>query len=335
MSPACGERIPLAVDTYYVDGRFVPAEQAVIPVNDLALLRGFGVFELIRTHGGHPFLLEEHLQRLEHSARRLHLPLTHDREALRQIVQQTLDRNRHLPEANIRVVVTGGPSADFTTPMGQSRLLVLISPLPAHPAWWYRQGVKIVLLTTERELTDAKSTNYLTATLAQHTAAERGAVEAVYMDRHGWVQEGTTSNLFAFIGEHLVTPGRGVLAGITRQAILRLAAASFSTQVRDLSRRELLSSDEVFITGTNKGIVPVVRVDEHIIGNGQPGPRTLQLMASLADYAAGRAAAAPRPNGNHAPACGTGGLARGDAGDDADRPGTHPDPQAIGPRHRP
>ena len=291
------------METYYVDGRFVPADQAVIPVNDLALLRGYGVFELIRTHGGRPFLLDEHLERLERSAQRLRLPLPWSRQEVHRIVYQTLERN-HLEEANIRIVVTGGPSDDVSKPLGQPRLLVLISPLPALPAWWYRQGVKIVLLVAERELTDAKSTNYLTATLAQHQAARHGAVEAVYLDRHGWVQEGTTSNLFAFVGNQLVTPGRGVLAGITRQAILRLAGRLFDTQIRDLSRQELLAAEEVFITGTNKGIVPVVRVDEQQIGAGRPGPRTLRLMAALSEFAATSASgatAAQDPTSDSAP----------------------------------
>lgn len=291
MTDPTWERNVSLVETYYVDGRFVSADRAVIPVNDLALLRGYGVFELIRTHGGRPFLLEEHLARLENSAQRLRLPLPWSREEVRRIVYQTLERN-HLEEANIRIVVTGGPSADFSKPLGQPRLLVLVSPLPALPAWWYRQGVKIVLLVAERELTDAKSTNYLTATLAQHEAGRHGAVEAVYLDRHGWVQEGTTSNLFAFVGNQLVTPGRGVLAGITRQAILRLAGRLFDTQIRDLSRQELLAADEVFITGTNKGIVPVVQVDEQQIGAGRPGPRTLRLMATLSEFAATSAAGA-------------------------------------------
>jgi branched-chain amino acid aminotransferase len=270
-------------ETYYIDGRFVAAPDAMIPVNDLALLRGFGVFELVRTCGGRPFLLEEHLERLENSARRIDLALPWTRRSLRRIVLETLARN-HLPEANLRIVVTGGPSTDFMTPQGSPRLLVLVSPLPSPPPEWYSRGVKIILLVTEREVTDAKSTNYLTATLAQREAARSGAVEAVYVSREGLVQEGTTSNLFLFAGGQLATPGRGVLPGITRQTILHLAQDLFPVQIRDITRSELLNAAEIFISGTNKGIVPVVEVDGQPIGDGRPGPCTRRLMDALRAY---------------------------------------------------
>jgi len=267
-------------ETYYIDGRFVAAPDAMIPVNDLALLRGFGVFELVRTYGGRPFLLEEHLERLEKSARRIDLALPWTRRSLRRIVLETLARN-HLPEANLRIVVTGGPSTDFMTPQGRPRLLVLVSPLPSPPPEWYSKGVGIILLVTEREVTDAKSTNYLTATLAQREAARSGAAEAVYVSREGLVQEGTTSNLFLFAGGHLATPGRGVLPGITRQTILHLAQDLFPVQIRDITRSELLDAAEIFISGTNKGIVPVVEVDGRPVGDGRPGPCTRRMMDAL------------------------------------------------------
>jgi len=155
--------------TYYIDGEFVPAEDACLPVNDLAILRGFAVFELLRTYGGRPFFMDAHLERLENSARQIGLHLSWSRAQMADIVAQTLARNG-FAEANIRIVVTGGPSADFTTPENNPRLLVLVSPLPELPAQWYRDGVKVITRVAERPLTGAKSINYIPATMALEAA---------------------------------------------------------------------------------------------------------------------------------------------------------------------
>lgn len=266
--------------TYYIDGDFVPAEQAVLPVNDLAILRGYGVFELLRTYGGRPFFLEAHIERLERSAQHigLHFPYAH--AELIDTVRRTLARNR-FAEANVRIVVTGGPSDDFATPQGKPRLLVLVSPVPELPAEWYTDGVKVITHIAERPITGAKSINYIPATMAMQRARQAGAVEALYVTRDGRVQEGTTSNVFAFTDEGLVTPGREILQGITRRVTLDMAAPRHPVSIRDLSIDELYTAAEVFITGTNKGLVPVVRIDDRVIGDGHPGPLTRDLMAAL------------------------------------------------------
>ncbi len=267
---------------YYINGEFVPAEQACLPINDLAILRGFAVFELLRTYGGKPFFLDAHLERLENSARRIGLHLSWSKEEMTDIVLRTLARNR-FAEANIRIVATGGPSADFMTPENNPRLLVLISPLPELPAAWYREGVKAITRVTERTITGAKSTDYIPATIAMEEARRKGAVEAIYVTRDGRVQEGTTSNVFIFTGEELVTPGRDILPGITRRVILDLAKPLYPVVIRDISKEELYGAAEVFITGTNKGLVPVVQIDDRTIGAGRPGPATCRLMTALAE----------------------------------------------------
>ncbi len=266
---------------YYVDGLFVPSDQAVIPVDDLAVLRGFGVFDLVRTYSGKPFFLKEHIDRLRHSAAEigLHAPWT-TRELI-SIVSETLAKNSYR-ESNIRIVVTGGSSPDFTTPQDKPRLLVLVSPLPELPETWYSEGVKIITRVTDRFKPGIKSINYIPATVALEEARRKSAIEALYLDRQDCVLEGTTSNIFAFIGKALVTPGRDILSGITRQVVLAVAAKHFEVQIRDISRQELVQADEVFITGTNKGVVPVVQVDDTVIGNGAPGPLTRRLTDDLA-----------------------------------------------------
>ena len=269
------------MDIYYVDGEFVPADQAVIPVNDLVVLRGLGVFELLRTAGGRPFALDEHLKRLSKSAKKIGLPLPGDIGQIKTVVLDTLARNRREGELNIRILVTGGSSHDFMTAQGQPRLIVMVSTMPRQPREWYTDGIKITTMRNRRNLPGAKSINYLSATVALKRAREKGAVESAYVDRDGLVYECTTSNIFAFIGDRLVTPGRRVLAGITRGVILQIAETMFPIEVRDLSFKEFIAASEIFITGTNKGIVPVVQVDDVVIADGRPGPRTTRLMAAL------------------------------------------------------
>jgi branched-chain amino acid aminotransferase len=268
---------------YYIDGSFVSSDRAVIPVDDLAVLRGFGVFDLVRTYGGKPFFLKEHIERLRHSANEIGLHFPWSIKTLLDIVMETLRRNSH-KESSIRMVVTGGSSPDFMTPQNKPRLLVLISPVPLLPKAWYTEGVKIITRMTERFKPGVKSINYIPATVALEEARQRGAVEALYLDRHDFVLEGTASNVFAFSGERLITPGRDILSGITRQVVLNVAKEHFTVQIRDISRQELLSADEVFLTGTSKGVVPVIQVDETTIGNGKPGPLTRQLIKKLAEH---------------------------------------------------
>ncbi len=266
--------------TYYVDGQFVPASEAVIPVDDLAIMRGFGVFDLLRTLNGKPLFLEEHITRLQTSARQIGMELPWNSQKLIDIVMQTLQHNS-FEESNIRIVVTGGSSPDFITPQGKPRLLVLITRAPELPQWWYTEGVKIITFASERSIPDAKSIDYVTATIALKQARDQNAIEALYVDRNGCVREGTTSNLFAFYGDILVTPDRGILNGITRKAVLDLAAKMMDVELRNLKLNDLLIADEVFITGTNKMIVPVVQIDATTIGTGRPGKHTQRLMDAL------------------------------------------------------
>jgi branched-chain amino acid aminotransferase len=268
------------VAIYYVDGQFVPASEAVIPVDDLAIMRGFGVFDLLRTLNGKPLFLNEHVKRLQVSARRLGIELPWGPRELTGIVIETLQRNS-FEESNIRIVVTGGSSPDFITPQGTPRLLVLITRAPQLPHWWYTDGVKVITFYSERSIPGAKSIDYVSATIALKQARDQNAIEALYVDRNGHVREGTTSNLFACYADTLVTPGKGILSGITRRAVLDLASKMMRVDLRDLRLEDLLSADEVFITGTNKLIVPVVQIDDTTVGSGRPGRQTRKLMEAL------------------------------------------------------
>ena len=276
----------------YVDGKFLPWEEAVIPVDDLAILRGYAVCDIMRTFDGRPYFIEDHIRRLFLSAEKINIPLPWDKNFVREIVFQVLDKNRESrpekgqnpEEVNIRIIVTGGSSPDFFTPSGPPRLIVMATPIPSLPPWWYEKGVKIITHSGERSNPEAKVTDYTPAALAMKKAKAEGAMEAVYVNADNLALEATTSNLFAVINGSLVTADQGVLKGITRKAVLRLAAPLMPVAERPLPLPELLNAEEVFITGTNKGIVPVVQIDDTTIGEGKPGPWTLKLIQTLKDH---------------------------------------------------
>ncbi len=270
---------------YYVDGKFVPSDQAVIPVDDLAVLRGYGVCDIIRTYNGKPYFLKDHILRLVNSAKEIGLSLPWQTRELTDIVLETLNRNQCADEANIRIVITGGSSPDFFYPQGNPRLIVLITDLKKLPESWYKAGVKVITYPLERSLPDAKVISYIPAAIALNKANETGAIEALYINRKTEALEGTTSNLFAFFGNTLVTPKDGVLKGITRQAILTIAKNFFITEEKPIPLVHLLHADEVFISGTNKCIVPVIQIDDTKIGNGKPGPGTKKMITELEKHA--------------------------------------------------
>ncbi len=271
------------MNIYYIDGEYVRADKAMIPVDDLIVLRGYGIFDFLRTYGGKPFFLKEHIERLRRSAEQVSMFFPWSDRELKDIVLSTLQRN-NFSESNIRVVITGGSSSDFITPPDKPRLLVLVTPLPQIPEWWYKKGVKIITFTAIRTIPGVKSINYIMATMAMADAVKNGGVEAVYINKDNQVLEGTTSNIFAIFGSKLVTPGTRILPGVTRKIVLDIAKEICEINIRDLTRNELIRADELFITSSNKEVVPVVQVDHDIIADGKPGKKTRQLKQMYSQF---------------------------------------------------
>jgi branched-chain amino acid aminotransferase len=270
-------------NVYYVDGKFVPDSEAVLPINDLGLLRGYGCFDFMRTYNGRVIFIKDHVQRLLRSAAQIGIDLPMSESELIELVKETLKRNPPV-ESNIRILVTGGASPDFITPQGRPRIAIMVSPFNPYPPAWYLEGTGVITVAHSRAIPCAKTIDYIRAIMVLAEARQKGAIEAVYVDSEGQVREGTTSNIFAFIGDRLVTPGTEILSGITRQKVLGLAEDKYPVDIRDIHRDELVHADEVFITSSNRLIVPIVRVDDEVIGTGRPGDRTRALMQAFVDF---------------------------------------------------
>jgi branched-chain amino acid aminotransferase len=261
---------------WYVDAQWVHPQDAALSVNDIAVLRGYSVFESLRTYDRRPFLLEEHLDRLYHSAELIEMMIPWPREHIIDVVREIIERNAY-KHAAIRLLVTGGESEDGILPSGSPKLIVMITPLGERDMERFARGYKLITSSLQRVAPEAKTTSYIAAVRALKEAALRGANDALFVNEQGHVLEGTRSNFFIFRGDTLVTPQDGVLMGITRNVVLELAWGRFEIEERPILMTELLAADEAFVTSSSREITPVVQVDERVIADGKPGPRTYEL----------------------------------------------------------
>lgn len=263
---------------WYINGRWVHPGEASISINDVAVLRGYCAFEALRTYDRRPFHLNAHLRRLYRSAALMELEIPHKEDDIAAIIQEIIARNSY-SHAAIRLLVTGGESEDGIMPSGKPVLAVLITPLGERDLERFARGIKLITTRLQRQLPEAKTSNYVAAIRALKEAARHNASDALFVNEHGHVLEGTRSNFFVFRGNTLITPHSEILHGITRKVVLDLALADgrFTVEFRPILLSELPQVDEAFITSSSKEITPVVQIDEIIIGKGKPGPRTYEL----------------------------------------------------------
>src|SRR5579883_332879 len=261
---------------WYRDGEWVHPNEATISIHDIAVLRGYSVFEALRTYDRRPFHLKDHLERLYRSAAVIDLEIPYTREEIADVVREVVARNAYR-HASVRLLVTGGESEDGVIAVGRPRLIVMISPLGERDMQRFARGYFLITTRLQRESPEAKTSNYTAAVRALKQAARRGADDALFVSAQGHVQEATRSNFFIFRGDTLVTPREEILLGITRNVVLELARGRFPIEERPILLEELAQADEAFVTSSSKEIVPVVRIDEQVIGNGVPGPRTTEL----------------------------------------------------------
>ncbi|MCX5699393.1 MAG: branched-chain-amino-acid transaminase [Candidatus Omnitrophica bacterium] len=272
----------------YIDGKFYDKDEAKVSVFDHGLLYGDGVFEGIRSYNRRVFKLNEHIDRLFESAQSIMLKIPLTKEQLIKAVLATLKANK-LDNAYIRLVVTRGVGDLGLDPRkcSQGRTIIIIADKVAlYPQELYRAGLVIVTVPTVRNLPEAlnpqiKSLNYLNNILAKIEAANAGCDEAIMLDSLGYVAECTGDNIFVVKNGHLYTPPQcmGTLRGITRDSILEIARKhKISAHEHVITRHEVYISDECFLTGTAAEVIPVVKVDGRVIGQGKPGKLTLSLM---------------------------------------------------------
>lgn len=261
---------------WYIDGAWVHPNEATISINDVAVLRGYCAFEALRTYNRRPFHLDEHLRRLVRSAELIELDMSYSSDEIAAIIREVIVRNEY-EHAAIRILVTGGESEDGVLPSGKPVLAVLITGLGERDMQRFARGIKLITSNLQRINPEAKTSSYVSAIRSLKEAARRGASDALFVNERGHVLEGTRSNFFVLHGNTLITPHDGVLIGITRNVVLELAEGRFTIEERPILLEELPQIDEAFVTSSSKEITPVVQIDDIVIGEGRPGPRTYEL----------------------------------------------------------
>jgi len=267
----------------HINGELVDKQDAKISVFDHGLLYGDGVFEGMRSYAGNVFRLEEHLERLWQSAAAIQLEIPVSKQEMAAAVMETLLAN-DVQDGYIRLLVTRGVGTLGLDPnrCEKPQIIIITDLITLYPDEFYRDGMEIVTAKTIRNHPQAldpsiKSLNYLNNILAKIEGLEAGCVEALMLNHLGEVAECTGDNVFIVRDQDLITPPfeAGILHGITRATVMQLASDDGIPVVEStITLDDLYGADECFLTGSAAEVVPVIKVDGNLIGNGKPGPVT-------------------------------------------------------------
>jgi branched-chain amino acid aminotransferase len=274
----------------YINGKFYEQADAKVSVFDHGFLYGDGIFEGIRLYGGCIFRLEEHLERLEYSAKAILLQLPWTRKEIAAATCEAC-RVNGLKDGYIRLVVTRGVGSLGLSPKScaQPQLIIIADKIQLYPPEFYEKGLKLITVPTRRCNPAAlpptvKSLNYLNNILAKIEAQNLGFHEAVMLNDQGYIAECTGDNLFLVHKGKILTPpfSAGALAGITRGAVFDLAKSlKLPIEEKNLTRYDAWVADECFITGTAAEVIAIIEMDGRAIGNGQPGKITQKITAAF------------------------------------------------------
>ena len=270
----------------FISGQLFDKENAKISVYDHGLLYGDGVFEGMRSYSGKVFRLEEPLSRLWSSARAICLSIPMTEDAMATAVYETLKANS-IEDGYIRLIVTRGAGSLGLDPNRTSapQVIIITDHISLYPEEYYENGLEIVTASTIRNHPAAlspriKSLNYLNNIMAKVEGLQAGCVEAMMLNHKGEVAECTGDNIFLIKNGRILTPplDAGILEGITRQAVIDLAIENgIAVDQITLTRHDVYIADECFLTGSAAEVIPVVKVDSRVIGDGTPGPTTKRL----------------------------------------------------------
>lgn len=271
----------------YLNGQYVTKENATISVYDHGFLYGDGIFEGIRVYNGNIFKCREHLERLYDSAKSIMLDIPLTLEEMQDAMVETIRRNE-LRDGYIRLIVSRGAGNLGLDPRRcpQASVIIIVEQLAIYPEEAYRNGLRTVSVSQRRNIPDAlnpkiKSLNYLNNILVKIQANLADVGEAIMLNAQGYVAEGSSDNIFIIKKGIVYTPPcyLGALEGITRAAIMELCGKlGYKLKEEPFTLHDVYVADEVFFTGTAAEVIAVREVDGRIIGSGQAGPMTLNLL---------------------------------------------------------
>ncbi|MDP3468704.1 MAG: aminotransferase class IV [Daejeonella sp.] len=252
----------------WVNDSLIPSDEANVNIADLAVQRGYGIFDFFKTIDGKPVFLEDHLDRLFRSAVLMRLELKQSRDEIKVRIKRLIERN-NLNDSGIKVILTGGFSSDGFN-IAEPNLIISQQAFQI-PRSMSEKGISILTHEYQRQFSDAKTLDYLQAIWLQPILKEKKADDVLYYS-DGMIRECPRANIFIVTKDQKVlTPESGMLKGVTRKQVLEISADAYETETRDISMEEFRNAKEVFITSTTKNILPVVQVDGHVIADGKPG----------------------------------------------------------------
>ena len=273
----------------YLNGKFLPATEAKIPVTDGGFLYGDGVYTTLRLYDGRPLDLNAHVRRLGEHCLALELPQPLSTPQMQRIIERlVVDNKLQVVDSRVRITISrGSHSLSQIMPLCdlekiEPTVLVMTGPLPESLKSWQDNGISVICLGpiyARGNLPQLKTLNILPSLLALRQATQAGCAEALLTDEQGLLLEGAFSNLFLVDDRGLCTPtGVGFLSGRTRQRIMNLAAQlGMECRECDLDKSDLTGAHEVFLSGSVREILPVVQIDGVVIGSGGPGPLTRRI----------------------------------------------------------
>lgn len=260
----------------YLNNQFIEENKAVIGVNDIAIQRGYGMFDYFRTSDYHPLFIDDYLDRFFNSASLLRLKSPHSKEKIKTIIDEMIRRN-NVADAGFRLILTGGYSTD-NFEIGEPNFIILQQPVSLPSAAQFQKGYSIVLHEFQRDVPYAKSINYLRSIYLLDEIREKKANDVLY-HKDNCILELPRANIFIINKDGgVVTPLLNVLPGITRKRVLEIADKVYKVEERNITINELKKATEVFITSTTKRILPVLKIDNKPVGDGKPGLITTALL---------------------------------------------------------
>jgi D-alanine transaminase len=272
----------------YLNGEWMPIEQAKIPVLDRGFIFGDGVYEVIPSYSGHPFRLREHLARLQSSLAGIRIDNPYSLDKWEQLAREMIARNTGEDQYVYLQVTRGVAPRDHAFPKGVKPTVFMMSnPLTTPPQELRDTGVNAVSVADNRwQRCDIKATSLLANCLLRQAAVDQGAAEAVLF-RDGKLTEGSSSNIFAVKGSVILSPPKSnfILPGITYDVVIELARANkLPLEVRQVSEAEVRVADELWLTSSTKEVLAITTLDGKAVGSGKPGPVCARMYHLYQDY---------------------------------------------------
>lgn len=262
----------------YLNDQFIASEKASLHISDLAIQRGYGIFDFFRVRDNVPLFIDDHLDRFIRSANIMHLTAPYSKEKLHSILQDLLKKN-NIPQSGIRMILTGGYSPDAYQPVTPN-FIIMQSPLMI-PDSTTPKSISIMTHEFVRDIPEAKTINYTMGIWLQKKLTDQHADDVLY-HTNGVVTEFPRCNFFIVNQDNIIiTPDKNALKGVTRKRLLELGARQFKIKEGTVTLDDISQAKEAFLTSSTKRIQAIVKIDDRIVGDGMPGKVTSNLLTML------------------------------------------------------